>query len=162
MADFDGTCHNLSDSVCFVGSQFLFKHMQVLFESMGIGQMSLATLIKDSNSPIVMIEGLSGATAEWYESPHTTIMPSSYFIHRYEERIRIMQTKVTPQMRQLRQFKGLIGSPVNHNNVHWGLLIIDRQGKPFYYDSLSRKVDKRIRLMAQCVPSLYHILLSPL
>jgi hypothetical protein len=40
--------------------------MQVLFETMGIGTMSLATLIKDSNSPIVMIEGLSGASTVWY------------------------------------------------------------------------------------------------
>lgn len=86
---------------------------------------------------------------------HVFVLP----YRRYEERIQIIQTKVTPQMRQLQQFKGLIGSPVNHDNVHWGLLILDRKGKPFYYDSLSRKVDKRIRLMAQCVPRLYHILI---
>jgi Ulp1 family protease len=64
-------------------------------------------------------------------------------------------------MRQLQQFKGLIGSPVNHNNTHWGLLILDRKGKPFYYDSLGRKVNKRIHLIAQYVPRLIHFVPSP-
>jgi hypothetical protein len=134
--------------------------MQVLFETMGIGPMSLATLSEDSNSPIVMIEGLSGGTVKWYASTHTSIMSSSYLSSRYTEKIKIIQSKVTTQMRNLQQFKGLIGSPVNHNNTHWGLLILDRKGKPFYYDSLGRNVDERIRLIAQCVPPLFHFFLS--
>lgn len=40
--------------------------MQVLFESMGIGTISMNAILKDKNAPIVMIEGLSGGSLEWY------------------------------------------------------------------------------------------------
>lgn len=54
--------------------------MQVMFESMGIASMSMDTLLKDSTSRIVMLEGYSGAIASWYTNPHTVIMSSSYLI----------------------------------------------------------------------------------
>ena len=70
---------------------------------------------------------------------------------------RLVQTEqLRPSMKLLRSFKGLIATPVNHDNKHWGLLIVDKEGRAFYSDSLSWKVDRRIQLMAQIVLLIIH------
>jgi hypothetical protein len=57
----------------------------------------------------------------------------------------------TGQMFHLHAFKGFLGTPVNHNNVHWGLLVADDAGNLSYCDSLSWRIDTRIKLMGQLV-----------
>ena len=112
-------------------------------------------LLKDPNSPIVMLEGYSGAESTWYASPSHSELHILTFSPRYKNRIKQLQGKETAQMKELKRFQGSIGSPVNHDNVHWGLLVLDKTGEAYYYDSMVGKVDERIRLIAKCV----HLLL---
>lgn len=59
-------------------------------------------------------------------------------------------------MKQLRGFSsGLIGTPVNHGNKHWALLLLDQTGQAYYYDSSGdfggREMDSKVQALAHIV-----------
>jgi hypothetical protein len=130
--------------------------MFTLFESMGASALALEVPMLVPN--VIIPEGLSGGSERWYMSQSLILYPSSIICTavRLLDRIKHVKAELneqrkTRQMVQLYAFKGLLGTPVNHNNVHWGFLVADDAGILRYCDSLGWGIDMRIKLMGQLV-----------
>jgi len=63
----------------------------------------------------------------------------------------VIKKKQSTQKKELHAFQGLIGTPVNRGQTHWGLLLLEKTGEAYYYDSLSWNADKRIQEIARLV-----------
>lgn len=116
--------------------------------------------IKDTSvkQPVVMLE-YSGASEDWFTLSPTLIPPlTEPLFCRISNKIADISKQIdSGQMRtvekQLIGFNGIIGTAVNHNGTHWGVLFLDESGRIRYYDSLASADinNNRIQLLAKLV-----------